>query len=386
LSDDTVSVSGDPRVALVHDWLSTYVGGERVLEQMLALFPQSDIFTSIDILPAHERAFLGGKVPITSPAQHWPLVKKHYRAFLPLMMFAIEQLDVSEHELVLSSSSAIAKGVLTGPDQLHISYVHSPMRYAWDMQHAYLRDAGLTGIRGLLARSILHRARLWDLRTANGVDHFAANSKFIARRIWKVYRREATVIYPPVDVDNFSLVESKDDFYLSLSRMVPYKKVPAIVEAFRALPDRKLVVIGDGTEMSKVKALAGSNVEILGYQSSSVVRDYMQRARALIFAAEEDFGISPVEAQACGTPVIAFGRGGALETILGADAREPTGHFFNSQQPDAIANAIRDFERLSDTIRPQACRNNALRFSTSVFRREYGEFVSRCWNDFKAKS
>jgi glycosyltransferase involved in cell wall biosynthesis len=378
---DTLSA----RVALVHDWLSTYVGGERVLEQMLALFPHADIFTSIDTLPPDERAFLGGRQPITSPAQNWPFVKRHYRSFLPLMMFAMEQLDVSEHELVLSSSSAIAKGVLTGPEQLHISYVHSPMRYAWDMQHAYLRDAGIAhGFRSLLARGILHYARLWDLRTANGVDHFVANSKFISRRIWKVYRREATVIYPPVDVEHFELRESKDDYYLSLSRMVPYKKVPAIVEAFRALPDRRLVVIGDGTEMSKVKAIAGSNVEILGFQPASVVRDYLQRARALIFAAEEDFGISPVEAQACGTPVIAYARGGALETIVGSESTESTGHFFADQKPQEIARAVRAFELRADTIEPSACRRNAQRFSVPIFRQQFGAFVSQRWNEFKA--
>lgn len=374
------------RIAVVHDWLTTYVGGERVVEQMLAVFPRAAVFASIDILQAHERAFLGGRRPTTSPAQHWPFVRKHYRALLPLLMFAIEQLDVSGHDLVLSSSASIAKGVITGPDQLHISYVHSPMRYAWDMQHEYLRTAGLeSGLRSLIARLILHRARLWDLRTANGVDHFIANSHFIARRIWKVYRRRATVIYPPVDVDNFTLRESKEDFYLCVSRMVPYKKIPAIVAAFAALPDRKLIVIGDGTEMRKVQAVAGPNVELLGYQPFEVVRDCMQRARALVFAAEEDFGISLVEAQACGTPVIAFGRGGAAESIRGDGHPQPTGQFFDAQDPQSIATAVREFERRSAAISPQACRENARRFSVEVFRRRYGQHVSRCWDKFRAR-
>ena len=293
-----------------------------MLEQMIAVYPRAAIFSSINVLQQHETAFLGGRKPITSMAQHWPFMRKHYRAYLPLLMFAIEQLDVSAHDLVLSSSASIGKGILTGPDQLHIAYVHSPMRYAWDMQHQYLRDAGIaTGARGLIARWLLHRARIWDLRTANGVDHFIANSNFIARRIKKVYRRNATVIYPPVDLEHFALREQKENFYLTVSRMVPYKKIPQIVEAFRYLPDKRLVVIGDGTEMARVKQVAGKNVEIMGYQPSSVVRDYMQRTKAFIFAAEEDFGISPVEAQACGTPVIAFGRGGALQDDPGQGAR-----------------------------------------------------------------
>ena len=198
-------------------------------------------------------------MPITTFAQNLPFVRHHHRHFLLLLMFAMEQLDLSDYDLVLSGSASIAKGVITGPNQLHISYVHSPMRFAWDLQHQYLGEAKLDkGFRSMLARYMLHRARGWDLRTCNGVDHFIANSQFIARRIWKVYRREATVIYPPVDVDSFSLRTNKEPFYLTASRMVPYKKITAIVEAFRALPDRKLVVVGDGPEMKRIKALAGA--------------------------------------------------------------------------------------------------------------------------------
>jgi glycosyltransferase involved in cell wall biosynthesis len=371
-------------IALVHDWLTTYVGGERVLEQMIAIFPHADIYSSIDVLERHERAFLGGRKPITSLAQHWPFMRKHYRAYLPLLMFAIEQLDVSSHELVLSSSASIGKGILTGPDQLHIAYVHSPMRYAWDMQHQYLRDAGIaTGVRSLLARWLLHKARIWDLRTANGVDHFVANSNFIARRIKKVYRRTATVIYPPVDLEHFALREQKENFFLTVSRMVPYKKIPQIVEAFQYLPDKRLVVIGDGTEMARVKEVAGKNVEVMGYQPSSVVRDYMQRTKAFIFAAEEDFGISPVEAQACGTPVIAFGRGGALETILGDEHARPTGLFFADQSVHSIAAAIREFERSINRYSAINCRQNASRFGIDVFKTTYAAFVKDCWLSFK---
>lgn len=237
----------------------------------------------------------------------------------------------------------------------------------------------------MLARWLLHKARIWDSRTANGVDHFIANSQFIARRIWKTYRREATVIYPPVDVRSFDLCERKEDFYLTVSRLVPYKKVPAIVAAFRALPERRLVVVGDGGDLRKVRELAGPNVEILGHQPAAVVRDLMQRAKAFVFAAEEDFGIAPVEAQACGTPVIAYARGGALETIRGAEHRSPTGAFFHSQTPEAIEAAVREFEHRSVPIEPLACRHNALRFSVDVFRERYAHFVASRWEEFRPR-
>jgi glycosyltransferase involved in cell wall biosynthesis len=373
-------------VALVHDWLTAYVGGERVLGEMIALFPQAEVFASIDVLAEQDRGFLRGKRPVTSFAQRLPGIRSHYRQLLPLLMLAIEQLDVSEAELVLSSSASIGKGVLTGPDQLHIAYVHSPMRYAWDLQHQYLREANLTrGARSLVARWLLHKARLWDTRTANGVDHFIANSQFIARRIWKTYRREAAVVYPPVDVDAFSLREAKEDFYLTASRLVPYKKVPTIVEAFRAMPERRLVVVGDGTDMGKVKALAAPNVEILGYQPTETLRDLMQRARGFVFAAEEDFGIAPVEAQACGTPVIAYGRGGACETVRADGHRAPTGVFFQAQTPVAIAAAVESFERNRERYAPQACRDNARRFSVDVFRERYASVVGACWERFLAR-
>jgi glycosyltransferase involved in cell wall biosynthesis len=375
----------DRRIALIYDKLDVYAGGERVLEQMIALYSQSDVCVSVDIMKDADRGFLRGKVPITTFAQNLPFVRYHHRHFLLLLMFAMEQLDLSDYQLVLSGSASIAKGVITGPDQLHISYVHSPMRYAWDLQHQYLGEANLDrGMRSFLARYMLHRARGWDLRTCNGVDHFIANSQFIARRIWKVYRRDATVIYPPVDVDNFSLKTNKEPFYLTASRMVPYKKIAAIVEAFRALPDRKLVVVGDGPEMKRITSLAGPNVEILGYQPSSVLRDLMQRTRCFIFAAEEDFGITPVEAQACGTPVLAFGRGGALETIRGLDHEKPTGAFFDRQDAATIAEGVLNFERNEDRIAPLDCWQNAQRFSAQIFRETYGNFVERCWDVFQS--
>ncbi|MEA0135070.1 glycosyltransferase, partial [Escherichia coli] len=273
-------------------------------------------YSVIDFLSDESRSRFMNKRAKTTFIQKLPKAKSNYQRYLPFMPLAIEQLDVSKHEIILSSSHAVAKGVLTGPDQLHISYVHSPIRYAWDLQHQYLREVGLDkGIKSYIARMLLHKIRLWDCRTANGVDHFIANSQFIARRIKKVYGRDADVIYPPVDVNRFELNFNKEDYFFTASRLVPYKRIDLIVEAFSEMPNRKLVVIGDGPEMQKIKSKAKTNIEILGYQPDSVMQEYMRNAKAFVFAAEEDFGIIPVEAQACGTPVIAFGKGGALETI-----------------------------------------------------------------------
>ncbi|HHP8632310.1 TPA: glycosyltransferase family 4 protein, partial [Klebsiella pneumoniae] len=315
-------------VGLVADWLVTYAGSEKVIAEFIKLFPQSDLYSVIDFLSDESRSRFMNKRAKTTFIQKLPKAKSNYQRYLPFMPLAIEQLDVSKHEIILSSSHAVAKGILTGPDQLHISYVHSPIRYAWDLQHQYLREAGLDkGIKSYIARMLLHKIRLWDCRTANGVDHFIANSQFIARRIKKVYGRDADVIYPPVDVNRFELNFNKEDYFFTASRLVPYKRIDLIVEAFSEMPNRKLVVIGDGPEMQKIKSKAKTNIEILGYQPDSVMQEYMRNAKAFVFAAEEDFGIIPVEAQACGTPVIAFGKGGALETIRPLGVDKPTGLF-----------------------------------------------------------
>ncbi|HVY52905.1 MAG TPA: glycosyltransferase family 4 protein, partial [Gammaproteobacteria bacterium] len=339
------------KTAIVCDWLVTYAGSERVLEEILHCFPNADLFAVVDFLPEVDRHILKNKSVTTTFIQKLPLANKKYRAYLPLMPLAIEQLDVSGYDLVISSSHAVAKGVLTGPDQIHISYIHSPMRYAWDLQHQYLKETGLDkGLSGLIAKYLLHRLRLWDFRSASGVDHFIANSDYIARRIQKTYRREAKVIHPPVDIQHFKPCFAKEDFYLTASRMVPYKKIGLIVESFAGMPDKKLVVIGDGPEMKKIKAKSAANVEILGYQKNDELLDYMQRAKAFIFAAEEDFGITPVEAQACGTPVIAYAKGGALETIKGFDQPNPTGVFFKEQSITSLQSAVQEFENHHERI------------------------------------
>ena len=364
------------RVAIVCDWLVVYAGAERVLEQILKIYPDADLFCLVDFLPENQRGFIMNKLTHTSFIQNLPCAKKNYRSYLPLMPLAIEQLDVSAYDLVISSSHAVAKGVLTGPDQVHISYVHSPIRYAWDLQHQYLQEANLTrGMKGWIAKAILHYIRLWDYRTAHGVDHFIDNSEFIARRIKKVYGREADVVYPPVDVDAYEMCEDKEDFYLTASRMVPYKKIKLIVEAFNEMPDKQLVVIGDGPEYGKIKEIAKENIALMGYQPFSVLKEKMQKAKAFVFAAEEDFGITPVEAQACGTPVIAYGKGGALETIRGQECEDSTGLFFYRQTTEAIIEVVRSFEMLSTDIVPQICRNNAERFSTERFLTDMRSYI-----------
>ena len=373
------------KVAIVHDWLVTYAGAERVLEQMLAVSPDADLFSLIDVVPEQERAFLGGRPVRTSFLQRLPGVRRHYRSFLPLMPLAIEQFDLSGYDLVLSSSYAVAKGVLTGPDQLHVCMCYSPIRYAWDLQHQYLRETGLDGARGIPARWLLHRIRMWDYRTAGGVDDFIAISHFIARRIWKVYRRESTVIYPPVDVDNFTPEGAREDFYVTASRMVPYKRIDLIVEAFAAMPERRLIVIGDGPEASRIRARGGSNVQFLGQQPFQVLRDHLRRARAFVFAAEEDFGIAPLEAQACGTPVIAYGKGGVLETIPGLTSLQPAGVLYDQQDPVALRRAVATFEAEMTRFTAAICRQNALRFSPQRFRRQLSEHILEQRSRFEQK-
>jgi len=372
------------KIAIIHDWLVTYAGAERVLEQMLNVFPNADLYSLVDFLPADQRDFILNKPVTTSFIQKLPLAKNKYRNYLPLMPLAIEQHDLSSYDIVISSSHAIAKGVLTGPDQLHICMCYSPIRYAWDLQHQYLHESGLTkGVTGWMAKAILHYIRLWDYRTASGVDKFIGISNFIARRIQKVYGRDATVIYPPVDIEQFTCCGKKEDFYFTASRMVPYKRIDLIVEAFTAMPDRKLIVIGDGPDFEKIKTKAGPNVSLLGYQSFAVLKDHLQRARAFVFAAEEDFGIAPLEAQACGTPVIAYKKGGAVETICGAASSTPTGVFFEQQTIKSLQQAVCIFEDLTCKISSKACRENAIRFSLERFRCEFKHYVESEWGLFQ---
>ena len=377
-SDSSGFLVEKARVAVIHDWLYTFGGAERVLEQILAVFPNADVFSLFDLLPEDQRGFLGGRKVTTSFIQKLVKPNSNHRLLLPLMPIAVEQFDLSDYDLVISSSYAVAKGVITGPRQFHVSYVHSPMRYAWDLQHEYLRNSKLTkGVKAWMAKLLLHKMRLWDMRTSNSVDAYISNSNFVSQRIWKLYRRHAKVISPPVNLDRFCLGDRKGDFYFTASRLVQYKRIDIIAEAFTRTPERRLIIAGDGPEMNKIKAIAGPNIEILGHVDAARMTELMQQAKAFVFAAEEDFGIVPLEAQACGTPVIAYGRGGALETVRGLlNSSQPTGIFFNKQTSDSIVEGVDLFEQISSRITPQACRANALRFSEERFRTDLLNFVT----------
>ncbi|HBQ6236305.1 TPA: glycosyltransferase family 4 protein [Klebsiella quasipneumoniae subsp. similipneumoniae] len=376
-------MSDDINIGIVADWLVTYAGSEKVIKEFIDVFPSSELYSVVDFLSDSNRELFSGKKAKTTFIQKMPFAKSKYQKYLPLMPLAIEQLDMSGHDVILSSSHAVAKGILTGPDQLHISYVHSPIRYAWDLQHQYLRESGLSeGLKGFIAKYLLHKIRIWDYRTANGVDHFIANSKFISRRIHKVYGRSSDVIYPPVDVNNFTLNENKDNYYFTASRLVPYKRIDLIVDAFNEMPEKKLVVVGDGSEMDKIKSKAKGNIEILGYQPNNIMQKHMQNAKAFVFAAEEDFGITPVEAQACGTPVIAFGKGGVLETIIPEGNQNPTGVFFDKQEPESIIESVNKFESMQDLFEPTECRRNAEKFSEERFRTEINTYIRDKWTKF----
>ncbi len=364
------------KTAIVHEWLNEWAGAEQCLAAILETFPDADLFAVVDFLDDADRARLGGRRANTTFVQRLPWARRRLEFYLPLMPIAIEQFDLSGYERVISSSHAVAKGVITGPDQLHLSYVHSPMRYAWDLQHEYLRLGGLQrGLRSAAARMVFHYLRLWDVRSSHGVDRYACNSIFVAGRIRKCYGQKALVIYPPVDLARIPFADRKEDFYLAASRLMPYKRVDLIVDAFRALPDRRLIVIGGGPEFARLRRSASPNVSFLGRTTDAVLHDHLGRARAFLFAAQEDFGILPVEAQACGTPVIAFGKGGARETVRGIDRDKPTGVFFNEQTPSAVIDAVHRFEAHDPAIKASDCRANAMRFDLPRFRQEFRAWV-----------
>ena len=367
----------------MHEWLGPFAGSERVVVAMLEVFPQADLFAT-----THDPDEMSGtpleRIPVrTSFIQTLPGARKRYRSYLPLMPLAVEQFDLRPYDLVLSSSHAVAKGVLTGADQLHISYVYTPVRYAWDLYLDYLETSGVSrGIKSLPVRLVLHYLRLWDYAAAARADVYLADSAYVARRISKIYRRSARVLYPPVEVGRFRADLPREEFYVALSRFVPYKRMGLIVEAFTQI-GKPLVVIGGGPELEKVRPTAGANVELLGHQPQEVVANYLQRACAFVFAAEEDFGIAVVEAQAAGCPVIAFGKGGVRETVIGWPAQGATGLFFERQTPGAIARAIETFERNRSAFKAANCARNAQRFSKERFRKEFGAVLQEIWERFQ---
>lgn len=367
-------------IALVHEWLVNYYGSEKVVESFTNLFPEAPIYALVDYLNADERKIITkGKKANTSFIQNLPFSRKHHRIYLPLFPLAVEQHDLSDYDVVLSSSHSVAKGALTNSNQLHICYCHTPIRYAWDLYHQYLNDLNIKGgLKGAYVRWSLHKIRIWDYISTNRVDYFIANSAHIAKRIRKIYNRDATVIHPPVDTDKFSCQTNKDNYYLTASRFVPYKKIDLVVQAFASIPDKKLIVIGEGPDKDKIKALAGSNVEILPRQNYKDLVNYMQNARAFIFAAEEDFGITMVEAQAGGTPVIAYNVGGASEIVKNNE----TGILFDKQTPESIIDAVNKFEKNINQFDSYNICQHAQSFSRKNFEQKINEFVNEKYQQF----
>lgn len=371
------------RIAIIHDWLVTRGGAEKVLEVLLACFPQAELFTLVNFMEPDALPALRGRTVHTSFIQRLPLARRHYRRYLPLMPLAVEQFDLKGFDLILSSSHAVAKGVIPDPEATHVCYCYSPMRYAWDMQHQYLRQTGNTkGVKSALMRWQLHRLRLWDFASAQRVDHFIAISRYIQRRIERVYRRQAQVIYPPVQVSHYHYDRPRQSFYLTAGRMVPYKRLDLIIKAFNAMPDKVLLVIGDGPERRHLEAIAGPNINLLGYQPDSVLTDYLQKACAFVYMAEEDFGMLPVEAQAAGAPVIGYRVGGVGETVLHGE----TGWHVATQSAEALVEAVGDFEsslKEGDVapLRALRCHQQAQRFDVALFKRALGESLTQIIGD-----
>jgi glycosyltransferase involved in cell wall biosynthesis len=384
------SVTNQPdkiNCALVHEWLTPRAtgGSELVVREILECI-DADLYAAIDFESTNPDSYLYQRQIGTTFLQHLPGAKNGVQKYLPLMPIAIEQLDLRQYDIILSSSHAVAKGVLASPQQLHLCYCHTPMRYAWDLTFDYLHHSRVgRGLPGIFTRYLLHRLRQWDVLSANRVDYFMANSQFTARRIWRCYRREAEVVYPPVDIDRFSCRSDKEDFYLTVCRLVSYKQVAPIVAAFNE-NGKKLVVIGTGTELSRLQQIAKSNVTILGYQPNDVVRDYLARAKAFVYAACEDFGIVLVEAQACGTPVIAYGVGGAAETVLDIRTHPDcgTGILFSQQTSAAIVEAIATFETYERQFQAESIRAHAESFAASVFRSRYLSLIDRYYHLWRA--
>ncbi len=355
------------KVAIVHDWLVTHGGAEKVLRQILELYPAAEVFTLVDFLtPKQREEILLGKSTHTSFIQQLPLAKKHFRNYLPLFPKAVESFDLRGYELIISSSWAFAKGVKKRAGQKHICYCHTPIRYAWDLYDEYV--APLPFIKRFLVAKVLRSIREWDRKNAQDVDLFIANSSCVAKRIKKHYGKEAVVVHPPVDTQKFTPSFAKEEYYLTLSRLVPYKKTALIVEAFNAMPNKRLVVIGEGEELPRLQKMAKKNVEVLGYQPNSVVVEAMQKAKAFVYAAKEDFGIVMVEALSCATPVIAFGECGARDIVC-----KECGILFDRQEPQAIIEAVKRFETMC--FDNERITQHALQFDKTFFQKKLRQII-----------
>lgn len=358
------------KIALIHDFLTKNGGAERVLLSLSEIFPEAPIYTLLYDEEGTKGYFKNKKI-ISSGLQRYPVFLRRPRFLLAKFPFAIEQFNLSKYDVVISSSNSFAKGVITKPKTFHLSYCHSPMRYAWDWYHEYLDEHNLGfGLKGLLARSILQKVRMWDKVSSQRVDSWLANSKNVQERIQKYYRKSSMVLYPPVNIENIKLLEEKEDFYLILSRLEPYKNIEIAVKAFNQ-NGKKLIVVGEGSQANYLKNLAKKNIAFLGWQADKKVHELLSKARALVFPGEEDFGIVPVEAMAAGTPVIALGTGGILESVL----EGKTGLFFDESTSKSLNDCIQTFEKCKWNAR--TCRHQAEKFSNSIFQEQFKEILDR---------
>ena len=364
------------KVAIVHDWFKTEGGAENVVTSLLNIYPDADFFALVDFFSdAQRKKILNGKKTTYTFIQRLPFAKKYFQHYLFLFPLAIERLDLRKYDLIISSSHAVAKGVVTGPDQLHICYNHTPMRYAWDMYFNYKEEHYIHGIREKILSYILHKIRIWDVVSSNRVDHFIANSSFVKKRIFKYYRRDANIIYPPVDNSRFHLCKTKENYFFTVSRLVPYKRIKMIVEAF-VKNGRPLVVAGSGADLKEIQKIATKNIIVLGYVHDEKMIDLMKKAKAFIFAAHEDFGIIPVEAMMCGTPVIAYGKGGITDTVIDGES----GILYKDQTAASLNSAIERFE--ASIFDFNVISEYASTFSTKRFEKEIKTFIDEKWIQF----
>lgn len=365
-------------IAIVHDWLVSMRGGEKCLEALCELFPRAHLFTLVhrrgSVSPIIERMRI-----TTSLLQRMPFGVSRYQWYLPVLPTMAETLDVRDYDLVISSSHAVAKGVRVGEAALHVCYCHTPMRYVWDQYDQYFGKGSAGFATRAVMKLFLSSLRRWDVQTSSGVHHFIANSKNVMQRIRRIYNRAAEVMYPPVDVHRFHVSEVDDGYFLIVSALVPYKRVDLAIEAFNRT-GKRLVVVGTGMEDRRLKQMAKSNIEFIGWASDEELVRYYERCRAVIFPGEEDFGIVPVEAMACGKPVVAFGRGGALEVVVENESFS-TGVFFHEQSADALIDALSRLERGSHD--PRRTREHALQFDRSVFKQRFMKYVERAWSEFR---
>ena len=362
------------KVAIVHDFLNQMGGAEKVVKVFREIFPDAPIYTSIYVPSAVCPSFKTADVR-TSFMQHLPMIRKHARRYLPFYPYAFETFDLSEYDVVLSSSSSFAKGVITPPSTCHVCYCYTPMRFAWNY-HTYIEQETMSRLTKCCLPYVIHRVRRWDEITSNRVDYFVAISHEIKRRIWKYYRRDSDIINPPVDTSKYAVSEQDGGYYLILSRLLPYKRIDIAIEAFNRL-GLPLKIVGGGRDLERLRKLAGPTVDVLGRLPDDEMRRCLSECRALIFPGFEDFGLAPVEAMACGKPVIAFAAGGALETVVDG----VTGKLFHEQSPEALARAVTTFD--PSRLDPREIRLHAESFDVSVFKSRILDYVNARYDEYQ---